>query len=273
MQRVSVPANKSSSTFNVAFLTKHQKGDIIQPVLQTIGLKIIETSAFDTDTLGTFSGDVERTLSPKDAALYKAKKAVELTGSVWGLGSEGSFGGGPYPGVMNWNEEILCLYNSHNGNALFASASGPSLVEKASINSQSALAALTKKFPNQLWMLEEQGEIIKGLDYQAITQRLAQQDTLLLKPDLRAMHCPHRQEMLANAAYDLVKRWQARCPHCDASNFVIKKIQQGLPCRTCTFATERVKSRTKICDECGFTEQENSTPAFADPMYCPICNP
>lgn len=88
---------------NAALLTKHRKSQQLAPVLYDIGIELVEIDFFDTDELGTFSGEIERKLSPKDCALIKAKKAVELTGLNVGLGSEGSFGGGPLAGFMNWN--------------------------------------------------------------------------------------------------------------------------------------------------------------------------
>ena len=47
-----------------------------------------------------------------------------LTGEQFGLGSEGSFGGGPYPGLMNWDEEVICFYDKRTGIAIYVSGSG-----------------------------------------------------------------------------------------------------------------------------------------------------
>jgi hypothetical protein len=64
----------------VALLTKHDKAGMVAPALAPLGLEVLATDGFDTDTLGTFSGEVERTLSPLECARRKARLACELTG-------------------------------------------------------------------------------------------------------------------------------------------------------------------------------------------------
>jgi hypothetical protein len=81
----------------VVVITKHKKAQWIAPYLAPLGYELQESDSFDTDTLGTFSGGVERILppTPMDASITKAEKACKLTEADWGLGCEGSFGGGP----------------------------------------------------------------------------------------------------------------------------------------------------------------------------------
>ena len=48
--------------------------------------------AFDTDRLGTFSGEIERVGSAKDTAIRKARLGITVTNLPCGFASEGRFG-------------------------------------------------------------------------------------------------------------------------------------------------------------------------------------
>jgi hypothetical protein len=72
--------------------TKHSKEKIMTPILENqLGVKCIIPDEFDTDLLGTFSGEIERTLSPLHAARKKCEISMELTGSDLVVASDGSF--------------------------------------------------------------------------------------------------------------------------------------------------------------------------------------
>jgi hypothetical protein len=281
----------------VALITKHEKARWIAPYLAPLGYEVFESSIFDTDILGTFSGEVERTLSPMDAALTKAKKACELTNTDWGLGSEGSFGGGPAPGMINWNDELLCLYQASTGIAIYAHAAGPTSVQDLTLNGRVPIKQKLLLYPKQLWILcskngvqngaqddvqddvQEgiQKHIQKGLSAEQLLDSLEKMTVssqkVTIEPDLRAMNCPERQQMIAKAAEDLVRRLSETCPQCEAFNFVVKEKQSGLPCTLCTLPTEQAKSWTRICDGCGYRHDDVVQQKGADPTYCQFCNP
>jgi hypothetical protein len=265
----------------VALITKHQKARWIAPYLAPLGYQVYESSLFDTDTLGTFSGEVERTLSPMDAALTKAKTACELTDTDWGLGSEGSFGGGPAPGMINWNDELLCLYQASTGITIYAHAAGPTSVQELTLDGRVPLKQKLLGLPNQLWILRFEENSVKtaekGLSAEKLLDRIQQLEsastTLKIEPDLRAMNCPQRQQMIVKAAEDLVRRLSETCPLCQAFNFVVKEKKAGLPCTLCALPTEQAKSWTRICDDCGHSSDEIVEQKGADPTHCQFCNP
>lgn len=73
----------------VALLTRHGKEKILAPSLAAgLEVRLLHTDGYDTDRLGTFSGEVPRTLSALACAQKKAELACELTGADIGLGSE-----------------------------------------------------------------------------------------------------------------------------------------------------------------------------------------
>ena len=249
--------------------------------MRSLGIRVVENANWDTDQLGTFAGEVERKQSPEACALAKAKQAVQMTGLEIGLGSEGTFGGGPMPGIMNWNEEILCYYQPQYERVIFARASGPFHGEAMTLASATDLAQLEEaSATGQRWVLRIDDEILKGLTFEEVEKALDIAKSLgkltwplTVQPDLRAMHCPERQEMIREAAEDLARRLQACCPECEAPNFVVKEIEQGLPCELCSLPTKQPQAEILSCAECGFSQSQNVAKPHADPRFCDWCNP
>lgn len=261
---------------DIILCSKHDKGRLISPYLSPLGYRMTEYTAFNTDELGTFSGEIERKLTPKEAALSKAQKACELTGVQFGLGSEGSFGGGPMPGLVNWNEEILCLFDSQTQRAVYAIASGPTKVNDLQVASPEQLQQELEHFPDQAWIWRAPEKLHKAMTARRLLDMAAQSllpFPLALTPDLRAMYCPARQGMIQQAAQDLVRRIEANCPACQAFNFVVNNVQRGLPCGLCKLPTQQIRQSEKICECCGYQEVAETIEQPADPAHCPFCNP
>lgn len=267
----------------VAFLTRHHKLPLIAPSLEPLGLNLVLTTDYDTDQLGTFAGDVPRQLSPLECAKQKALLACELTGCRFGIGSEGSFGGGPLPGLLCWDDELLLLHDSHTGQDIVAIASGAVPLAPIRVEAETDLALQLAAFDvAQGWILKRANHIIKGLvGFHAIQTALhgldsgcAQENAPIeLLPDLRAMHCPVRQDYIRKAAEQLAQRLLSRCPQCTAPDFWLKGAEYGLPCEACSFPTRERKAQIKRCDCCGYREREAVQDKFADPGRCDLCNP
>lgn len=260
----------------IALCTQHQKATWIGPMLEQAGYTVVECNDFDTDTLGTFSGEIPRTLSPTEAALHKAKMAVKFSGLTIGMGSEGSFSAPPLPGMGSWNEEVLCWYNSSNGQVIYASAEGPVSVSAKTFDSPEGLANWLSAHPHQRWIVKHHNQLIKGMTSEAVIAYVTQHATRTqfdVQPDLRAMHCPERQDMLSLCAQALADKLQQSCPVCQAPGFVVSKREKGLPCELCHTPTNQAKAVIKQCSVCNHTEHSNVDTQFASAQYCPLCNP
>jgi hypothetical protein len=266
-------------------LTKHHKLPLIAPALAELGITLELTDNFDTDSLGSFSGEVVRLQSPLDCVKTKAKLACELTGLAIGIGSEGSFGGGPLPGLLNWDDELLCLFNQNTGQWIIAHAAGAVPLSSIQSNQVDVIRAhIDKQDSAQGWICTYRTEIIKGLvGADTVIDALQQAglllsatelaDTITLSPDLRAHLCPSRQVYIRQAAAQLATRLRSFCPCCQAPNFWRNDAERGLRCATCDSPTQRVLRYIKKCDCCGYTEYEEAATPVADPAYCPLCNP
>ena len=269
----------------IALLTRHAKGALVAPPLAALGLAVSVTDAFDTDQLGTFSGEVARTLSPLDCARRKAQLACELTGLDLGLGSEGSFGGGPMAGFVNWDEELLLLWDRRSGQEVVARAAGPVRVAAFTWESEAQLVAQLAPFPSaQGWIIRHPAGVSKGLCSVAavlgelnanVLPRLPTGDahSVRIEPDLRAMHCPERQTYIRQAAEQLAQRLHTTCPHCTAPNFWPDDHVPGLPCADCDAPTSLPLLALRRCSVCGHEQGEPVTPPVAEPQYCSWCNP
>jgi hypothetical protein len=93
----------------IAFLTCHQKDVAVKEALAQSGFELEVFDAFNTDNLGTFTQERPRQLTQMQTALKKAQLACELTGSAFGLGSEGAFGPHPQVHLLPWNYEVLAF--------------------------------------------------------------------------------------------------------------------------------------------------------------------
>ena len=98
----------------ICIATMHGKEKVIGPALEEAFKMKYSVAAFDTDLLGTFSGEVERLLTPLEAAREKCRLALEKHDSEIAIASEGSFGTHPTLYFMPTDEEIVLLVDRKN---------------------------------------------------------------------------------------------------------------------------------------------------------------
>ena len=95
--------------------TKHQKERVIAPILEKeLGVTCFVDGAFDTDTLGTFTGEAERELDPVSTAREKCLRAMKLSNCDLGIASEGSFGSHPSIFFVSADDELLIFIDTLN---------------------------------------------------------------------------------------------------------------------------------------------------------------
>ena len=89
--------------------TKHDKLPLIAPPFLHVVSFRIETIDIDTDTFGTFTGEIPRQGSPLDTAIAKARLGIETTGVKIGLASEGTIAPDPEMPFLTVDREIVVL--------------------------------------------------------------------------------------------------------------------------------------------------------------------
>jgi len=90
--------------------TKHQKEQVIAPILEeALGVHCVVAENFDTDTFGTFSGEIERENTPLATVRMKCLAAMSLMNIDLAGASEGYFVRPSLPAFVRANDEYLIL--------------------------------------------------------------------------------------------------------------------------------------------------------------------
>ncbi|BCL74708.1 hypothetical protein JHS3_04440 [Jeongeupia sp. HS-3] len=99
----------------ILIASMHGKEAVLAPSLATLGFQVMLPLGYDTDTLGTFSGDVRRPGTAFEAALEKARRACDATGIARAVASEGSYRPCQtlFPGARN--AELLAFVDRESG--------------------------------------------------------------------------------------------------------------------------------------------------------------
>lgn len=278
----------SLKTKTFAFLTQHGKDELLGPLFsEKLGCALVRATGYDTDQLGTFTRDVQRPGSQLAAAAFKARKAVELSGIPFGLGSEGAFGADPVGGLVPWNTEVLVLCDGERNLDFVGLAQGPSSGLHKTVSDEEELLRFVREagFPSHGIVLRaadaQDPPIFKGLCdtnklLEAYRTSVASSGSgkVLAEIDLRAHMNPTRQQMIIRAAEDLIAKLLSECPQCQAPGFWEKERVSGLPCGVCYRPTRLPLAKIWKCDACGHSESLNhAVDQLADPGKCDHCNP
>ena len=99
----------------VLIATMHGKEAVLAPQLSALGFQVLLPVGYDTDALGTFSGDVRRPGTAFEAALEKARRACDATGVARAVSSEGTYRPCQtlFPGMRN--AELLAFVDRESG--------------------------------------------------------------------------------------------------------------------------------------------------------------
>jgi hypothetical protein len=275
--------------------TMHGKEQVMAPILeQALGLRVVVPTGFNTDQFGTFTRDVERAGTQRQAARKKAAAALENSGWTLAIANEGAFGPHPELPMLPCDRELVLLLDTAQdleivGSVLstqtnyrqgqitsvadalkFAEAVGfPShgLVVWPRIDHPKADATITNTLTKGIVDPEHLVAVV--------TTGLNQFPSLQIETDMRALYNPTRMGVIAAATTDLVQTLQRSCPQCHAPGFAAVSWRPGLPCAVCSLPTTLTRSVIYQCQKCHFS-QETLYPdgmQVADPGSCGFCNP
>jgi len=267
--------------------TKHGKEAVIAPQLETLGISCIVPADFDTDVLGTFSGEIERLQSPLETARKKCLLAMEKTGCDLAVSSEGSFGNHPTLFFVPADEEFLLFIDKKNDIEIVARhlTTETNFNTKEITNEEDLWDFAEKvKFPEHAIILKSEEKdwsyLKKGIQSQeelknAYYECREAYKTAFVETDMRAMLNPLRMEAIRQATAILVRKMQSLCPNCKMPGFDIVEMQSGLPCNQCGMPTKSIVNAVYRCGHCDHERIEKYPKGkeFEDPMYCDVCNP
>ena len=155
-------------------VTKHEKEAVLAPLLEeALGVTCFVAKDFDTDSLGTFSGEIAR----KDDALTtlrnKCWEGMKLEGFDLAVATEGSFGNHPTVFFAPANDELIMLVDQkHNLEIVERILSMETNFDSSELHTRDELKAFLDKvqFPSHGVILKDAAEnwtkIYKGItDY------------------------------------------------------------------------------------------------------------
>ena len=268
--------------------TKHHKEKVIAPILEKeLGVQCILPSDFDTDQLGTFTGEIER---EEDALLTVKKKcmlAMSKENVNMALASEGSFGPHPTIPFAHADDEIIYFVDRSQDLEIFVRVLTPETNFNAMpISSLAKLKEFARKagFPDHALILKKSKEdltgMVKGIQdgkilmdtYEGLMNEFG---NAYVETDMRAMYNPTRMKVIEQATHKLIQKINSTCDACQTPGFGITAVKEGLPCSLCGRPTASILSYVYECQKCSHTKEVQfpNQKEHEDPMYCDFCNP
>ncbi|WP_292891331.1 DUF6671 family protein [Nonlabens sp.] len=268
--------------------TKHKKEKVIAPLLEKhLGVTCFLNECFDTDVLGTFSGEIERKLDPIATVRKKCLLAMEASNCDLGVASEGSFGVHPSIFFASADDEFVILIDKKNNLEIISRE----LSLKTNFNGQEITTekemldfAKSVKFPTHGLILrkseKDNNHIVKGITdisvlIETFKNLLGTSKSIYVETDMRAMYNPTRMSVIKDATKKLVDIVNSCCPECHTPGFAITDKKIGLKCILCGLPTKSTLSYIYKCQSCEYTKEEMypHKKTSEDAMYCDFCNP
>jgi hypothetical protein len=272
----------------VAVVTLHRKSDQIAPAFREISGFELQEIRIDTDLFGTFAGDIERRLPPKENAIAKARKGIEISGISRAIASEGSIGPDPMVPFVISDHEVMVYLDEEEELVIsesYRSFEIVAITEEVSLDTPIEPILLKADFPRHKVILTAVGDsgtsIIKDLatidEIRSGIKELVIRGSdgrVTIESDLRAHCSPSRQKNIEEVAKLLAKRVATLCPACRRRGFGRIDYERGVPCSECHRINSEVASRViDGCDGCGHQESGEVLREVIEAAQCQYCNP
>jgi hypothetical protein len=271
----------------VLIVTKHGKSSVIGPAFENaFDLKVNISSVFDTDTLGTFTGEINRIDDAVSTLRKKCEMGMAAENYDLAVCTEASFG--PHPSVffMPAHEEWMMLKDLKNNleiiekelvtdtNFSHQKIENLNDLEKFAQKIGFPHAGVILKFSNDdsKFFIKDSAtwaELTRNYETYQFTHQCD------AETDMRAMNNPKRMQVIEQLTKKLIAKINSLCPSCNTPGFGVIKAEKGLPCELCGSPTRSTYYFLKGCQDCDYTEKQMypHEKTTEDPMYCDYCNP
>ena len=211
----------------LAIATKHHKEKVIAPLLsEALQVECRVNKDFDTDILGTFTGEKARTDDPVTAARKKCMAVMDQMDCDLAIASEGSFG--PHPSLIfiPADDEIVILVDRKNQIEIIAREISTSTNFNAkSVETWEELKTFAEQigFPSHALIIRKDEKdvenIRKGInDWNRLKETFDlftnQYGRMHVETDMRAMYNPTRMKVIEKATHNLLEKIKSTCPSC-----------------------------------------------------------
>jgi hypothetical protein len=278
----------------VGLATRHGKQRAMARAFQVaLGWRLRLAESFETDSLGTFSGGVERPAGPAETCRLKALAGAEAAGLPLGLASEGSFGPHPLIPFLPAGQEWMTFVDREKGLVIQESLLARRTNFRHLLLHRGAPAADLQGwleaigFPSHAVLVRPHRPggavgVLSGLqDRASLASAVAaaadasSDGQVLLETDMRAHLNPTRMGEIRRLAFRLARRVASLCPACRSPGWGRLASVAGLPCGWCGAPTARTLREVFGCPACDHRLERPRADGLqtADPGQCPFCNP
>lgn len=250
----------------IGLATMHEKERALAPAFRRVLGAEIVVPPIDTDTLGTFSGEVPRPDALVETALLKAEMVFEAMPDLdCAVASEGSYGPIERLPLVPGGVELLAFVDRKRGirhvETMPTHRTTWRLQRFEAGDPERLLALKGMGFPRfgvfvgcntdmsqPIKNLATVDAVIAALDREA---ERSEDGLAVLYSDMRAHMNPMRMKVLRAAGFKLAKRLQRLCPKCHAPGFGTVGTRRGLPCEDCSEPTHWIDFEIDGCTVCG----------------------
>ena len=282
--------NSSHPYFGVEVVvtTKHDKAALLQPSFKDLlDISLVELP-LDTDQLGTFAGEIERSAPPRETAIAKARLGIKSSGKRFGIASEGSIAADFALPWIHADYEVLVFIDAESNLVITETLHSREIVAASTtVRAGEDLTEFIKKadFPRHALIAQpvrsREPCIVKGITslrdlVSAITECAAKSPTgeVKLESDFRAMHSPSRQENIRTLGRKLASRIAALCPECGTPGWGVVEYEKGVACIDCgELNSEAISQEILGCYRCDHKAIGATIKDSLDPAQCHFCNP
>jgi len=272
----------------VLIATKHKKELVLSPILEKeLVVTCFVSEQFDTDTLGTFSGEIERKHDALTTLRNKCIHAANASKSDLVIASEGSFGAHPSIFFAHANQELVMLKDFKNDLEIIAKEiSLETNFNGEKISNEKDLLTFAEKvnFPSHALILKSDevnfSTIFKGIQSEnELLEKFYELNNkngfVYVETDMRAMFNPTRMKVIEKATWQLIEKIKSLCPTCQTPGFDIVDAVSGLPCELCKNPTRSTLYYLYQCKKCNHSSKKMFPRGitYEEPTYCDTCNP
>jgi len=282
--------SRSFKNCRITFATNHGKAQAAQTHFERILSAHIDTLIIDSDSLGTFTGEVERPGSMLDALRGKIRLARTVTDCELVLVSEGSFSSADGFGLLTHGIEMLMLHDAQAGVEIVEQyISYETNYATATIGTLDDLHAFLTRisFGSHAVVLYPEGVPLRGNVKKGITdgaeadqeftrlRAISPSHTVIAMSDMRAHLNPTRMRAIGHCCELLAKRLITVCSQCGSGGFGLSATLPGLPCEACGLPTQRSRGEKHSCPFCRHSIERPRSDGVttASAAECDWCNP
>ena len=197
--------------------TKHKKEQVIAPLLEKeLDVKCYVLDDFDTDVLGTFSGEIERTDDPITTVRKKCLMAMQLADADLAIANEGSFGPHPDMFFVSADDEFLIFIDKTNQlEVIVREISTNTNFYGSEVKTETELLEFANKvqFPSHGLIIrktkEDFTDQVKGIIdwgklHDEFNRFMNQYGSVYIETDMRAMFNPTRMKLIEKSTFRLI---------------------------------------------------------------------